>query len=58
LIPASRATGRLGLLDRELMERMGHSNTRAAMVLPARHPQPRQAIAKALGELASKARNE
>src|SRR5215471_1436237 len=36
----SRATGPLGLLDRELMERMGHSSMRARCRddLPARHP--------------------
>jgi len=58
MIPATRATGRLGLLDRELMERMGHSSTRAAVFYQHAPRDRDKAIAKTLGELASKVRNE
>jgi hypothetical protein len=58
VIPASRATGPLGLLDRELTERMGLSSTRAAMIYQHATRDREKAIAKPLGGVTSKARNE
>jgi len=58
MIPATRATGRLGLLDRELMERMGPLKHPRRGVLPARPRDRDKAIAKTLGELTSRVRNE